>query len=53
MKDFDLRDLDAFVAVERTSNFRRAESRWNVAGVCGQFTEMMSIRASIWSRLSQ
>ena len=24
MKDFDLRDLDAFVAVARTRNFRRA-----------------------------
>ena len=34
-------------------NRRRAESRWNVAGVCGQLIEMMSIRASIWSRLSQ
>ena len=29
MRDFDLRDLDAFVAVARTRNFRRAalESR--------------------------
>ena len=32
---------------------RRAESKWNVAGVCGQLIEMMSMRASIWSRLSQ
>ena len=32
---------------------RRADRRWNVAGVDGQLTEMMSIRASIWSRLSQ
>ena len=26
---------------------RRADSKWKVAGVCGQFTEMMSTRASI------
>ena len=32
---------------------RRADRRWNVAGVCGQLTDTMSMRASIWSRLSQ
>ncbi len=32
---------------------RRAESRWKVAGVEGQLTEMISMRASIWSMLSQ
>ena len=35
------------------SSIRRALSRWKVAGVCGQFTDTMSMRASIWSRLSQ
>src|SRR6478736_1754198 len=35
MKDFDLRDLDAFVAVARTRNFRRAalESRVSVSSL--------------------
>src|SRR6202020_2438618 len=31
MKDFDLRDLDAFVAVARTRNFRRAALEQNVS----------------------
>src|SRR5438309_2483240 len=31
MKDFDLRDLDAFVAVARTRNFRRAATEQGVA----------------------
>jgi hypothetical protein len=32
---------------------RRAFIRWKVEGVCGQFTLITSIRAIIWSRLSQ
>ena len=31
MKDFDLRDLDAFVAVARTRNFRRAATEQGVS----------------------
>ena len=38
---------------ERISLSRRADSRWKVAGVCGQWMVTTSMRASIWSRLSQ
>ena len=41
------------MASGRSSFSRRALSRWKVAGVCGQLTDTMSVRASIWSRLSQ
>ena len=41
------------MAVGFISFSRRADSRWKVAGVCGQLTDTMSMRASIWSRLSQ
>jgi DNA-binding transcriptional LysR family regulator len=42
MKDFDLRDLDAFVAVARTRNFRRAarESRVSVSSLSQRLREM-------------
>jgi len=42
MKDFDLRDLDAFVAVARTRNFRRAaiESRVSVSGLSQRLRDM-------------
>ena len=35
MKDFDLRDLDAFVAVARTRNFRRAAIEQGVTALAG------------------
>jgi len=42
MKDFDLRDLDAFVAVARTRNFRRAalESRVSVSSLSQRLRDM-------------
>jgi DNA-binding transcriptional LysR family regulator len=42
MKDFDLRDLDAFVAVARTKNFRRAalESRVSVSSLSQRLRDM-------------
>jgi DNA-binding transcriptional LysR family regulator len=42
MTDFDLRDLDAFVAVARTRNFRRAalESRVSVSSLSQRLREM-------------
>ena len=42
MNDFDLRDLDAFVAVARTRNFRRAalESRVSVSGLSQRLRAM-------------
>ena len=42
MKDFDLRDLDAFVAVARTRNFRRAalEQRVSVSSLSQRLRDM-------------
>ncbi|PDT78465.1 LysR family transcriptional regulator [Bradyrhizobium sp. C9] len=42
MQDFDLRDLDAFVAVARTRNFRRAalESRVSVSSLSQRLRDM-------------
>jgi DNA-binding transcriptional LysR family regulator len=42
MKEFDLRDLDAFVAVARTKNFRRAalESRVSVSSLSQRLRDM-------------
>ena len=42
MKNFDLRDLDAFVAVARTRNFRRAaiESRVSVSSLSQRLRDM-------------
>lgn len=42
MKDFDLRDLDAFVAVARTKNFRRAalEQRVSVSSLSQRLRDM-------------
>ena len=42
MKDFDLRDLDAFVAVARTRNFRRAalESHVSVSSLSQRLRDM-------------
>jgi DNA-binding transcriptional LysR family regulator len=42
MKDFDLRDLDAFVAIARTRNFRRAalESRVSVSSLSQRLRDM-------------
>src|SRR5260370_19142462 len=42
MKDFDLRDLDAFVAVARTRNFRRAalESRVSVSSLSQRLRDL-------------
>jgi len=42
MKDFDLRDLDAFVAVAHTRNFRRAaiESRVSVSSLSQRLRDM-------------
>ena len=42
MQDFDLRDLDAFVAVARTKNFRRAalESRVSVSSLSQRLRDM-------------
>src|ERR1700685_4605841 len=42
MKDFDLRDLEAFVAVARTRNFRRAavESRVSVSSLSQRLRDM-------------
>ena len=42
MRDFDLRDLDAFVAVARTRNFRRAalESRVSVSSLSQRLRDM-------------
>src|ERR1700745_1900767 len=42
MRDFDLRDLDAFVAVARTRNFRRAalEGRVSVSSLSQRLRDM-------------
>ena len=42
MKDFDLRDLDAFLAVARTRNFRRAalENRVSVSSLSQRLRDM-------------
>src|SRR3954467_9344000 len=42
MKDIDLRDLDAFVAVARTKNFRRAatEQRVSVSSLSQRLREL-------------
>src|SRR3979411_475391 len=42
MQDFDLRDLEAFVAVARTKNFRRAamESRVSVSSLSQRLRDM-------------
>jgi DNA-binding transcriptional LysR family regulator len=42
MRDFDLRDLDAFVAVARTRNFRRAalEQRVSVSSLSQRLRDM-------------
>ncbi|WP_245311275.1 LysR family transcriptional regulator, partial [Bradyrhizobium pachyrhizi] len=42
MQDFDLRDLDAFVAVARTRNFRRAalEQRVSVSSLSQRLRDM-------------
>ena len=47
------REVLTTLACGRSNLSRRAESRWKVAGVCGQLTLITSMRASIWSKLSQ